>query len=712
MQVRHYELFLDESGNFTDGRPSLIGGVFCSSGQLTEELALQLLGESLSEVGLDFPESGQVHGTELPKDVFAPFVLSLIRNMLAKEIQPIVFENQERIEIIDPDTTYIHLVAEGITRLFSALSCAGRETALSVTAARRMVEDKQHQSALRAIPREEYLYRIKEHMATAMLRLGVREYRDQWSLDGFRLGSARTEYTLMLADVICHAWYSRYTKFDAQGRTRLEQALGRFHFTVVENGVLAAIARKRSDGAFGEALFLALSELGVAPTSANQERLAYQLEYEVEQILELLAGMPRFGLRQHIDALLVQADYLVVIQKDYERAERVLLQTKKRVLEPLGKRLGSRFAGLDGANLRVASLLLAIHNHRGFVHTLEDVLGSADSALTTLAQRFENLDLVLSYLNRKTVYLNNSYNFGAALEQIDRLIRFHEEIMSLYPVELPQLFGDGLKSDILGKLYGSKVQTLTFLGRKEPEYYAFAREASARAIQEFESPEDVCRQYLYRCQLETDAGQFQAAWEYLVRGTAYREGPLSPDELGAFLRGDEDGRNTFSLAHYCRLMAACVLRGDKGAQDFGEAMAEAWRAHSLDEHPFLMRGFAAHPLEIIKWKLGSCFLAANRVKEGLKRHQEALNICFNDGDSLTLHTIGLGILVEQAGLLLKLGSKHYPQALEQARRQVAKFLNRPELPKAMREYFAHWPRALERPSSSQSLLALSWEVPY
>ena len=94
-------------------------------------------------------------------------------------------------------------------------------------------------------------------------------------------------------------------------------------------------------------------------------------------------------------------------------------------------------------------------------------------------------------------------------------------------MELPQLFGDGLKSDILGKLYGSKVQTLTFLGRKEPEYYAFA-EASARAIQEFESPEDVCRQYLYRCQLETDAGQFQAAWEYLVRGDGLPRGASQP----------------------------------------------------------------------------------------------------------------------------------------------------------------------------------------
>ena len=133
---------------------------------------------------------------------------------------------------------------------------------------------------------------------------------------------------------------------------------------------------------------------------------------------------------------------IVVIQRITSRLSGFFYKPRKGA-RTSGKRLGSRFAGLDGANLRVASLLLAIHNHRGFVHTLEDVLGSADSALTTLAQRFENLDLVLSYLNRKTVYLNNSYNFGAALEQIDRLIRFHEEIMSLYQWNCRSCLGTG-----------------------------------------------------------------------------------------------------------------------------------------------------------------------------------------------------------------------------------------------------------------------------
>ena len=52
------------------------------------------------------------------------------------------------------------------------------------------------------------------------------------------------------------------------------------------------------------------------------------------------------------------------------------------------------------------------------------------------------------------------------------------------------------------------VQILTFLARKDPEWYELARETST-GVQEFEAPDDICRQYLYRCQLETDAGDFR-----------------------------------------------------------------------------------------------------------------------------------------------------------------------------------------------------------
>lgn len=714
MQGMYYDIFIDESGNFSDAHPSLIGGIFCSAGQLTQEQARQMLLDSLENVDQPFPANGWIHSTDLPRDVFPGFALCLLENMLSEGIQPFVIENQERVEIVDSDTTYLHMVAEGITRLLSVLSSANTRTTLRVIAARRMTEDERHESALKVIPRGEYLPRIHEHMVTAMLRLGVWEYSDRWSLADFSLGSAREDYRLMLADLICHAWYSRYTKFGEKDRTCLEHYLGGCCFTVVEKGVLAALARKKNEGAFGEALFVALeeiTEMGIKPTSANQQQLAYRLGTEIERLVELLAGMPRFGLQRNIEALLGSVDSLVV-QRDYGKARMVLQEMLQRVLEPLRNHLGDHFAGLDWVTLKIASQLLAIENHRGCIHTLKDVLDDADKSLTKLAQRFENLDLVIGYLNRKVVYLNNSYAFADALEQIDRLIQFHEGVMSLYPIELPQLFAEGLKSDVLGKLYGNRVQILTFLARKDPEWYELARETSDRAIQEFEAPDDICRQYLYRCQLETDAGDFQAAWRSLVRGTVYGADELSPDELAGYLKEDPDGRKVFALAHYCRLMAASISADDHWARDLADGMKQAWDSHRLDEYPLFRNGFAEHPMEIIKWKKGSYYLAVNQIKRGLEHHQQALGICFKDPDRFTLYTIGLGILVEQAGLLLRLNNKNYCHALERAAVHTSKFLKNPHLPKAMRDYFAHWPKTLAKTSSSEELLDLAREVPY
>ena len=55
------------------------------------------------------------------------------------------------------------------------------------------------------------------------------------------------------------------------------------------------------------------------------------------------------------------------------------------------------------------------------------------------------------------------------------------------------------------------------------------------------------------------------------------------------------------------------VKGDKGAQDFGRQWPRLG-AHSLDEHPFLMRGRGTS-IGDNQVETGSCFLAANRVKE-------------------------------------------------------------------------------------------------
>lgn len=86
MQGMYYDIFIDESGNFSDAHPSLIGGIFCSAGQLTQEQARQMLLDSLENVDQPFPANGWIHSTDLPRDVFPGFALCLLENMLSEGI--------------------------------------------------------------------------------------------------------------------------------------------------------------------------------------------------------------------------------------------------------------------------------------------------------------------------------------------------------------------------------------------------------------------------------------------------------------------------------------------------------------------------------------------------------------------------------------------------------------------------------------------------
>ncbi len=722
MRKNDYYLYLDESGNFSnasdaDFRCSLVGGLFTDAAPLTEAAAKELLTSAHAAAGLAMPSSGTIHGVEIPGDRFSTLILSLLEQLEMQGIQPLVFENEERVEIVDADTTYIHLVAEGITRFFSAITTFQAISRLHVTAARRMGFDKENPAYLRKIPASEYRLRIEERMSIAMLRQGVKDYTQQWILTDFRLGSAREDYRLMLADCICHAWYSRQTKFNEVERDCLERALEQYHFTVVEDSLIVAINRNKNEGAFGDALFHALSGLLQNPASAAQQRMHRRLAQEVGQLVRLLAGMSNQGLRQHLSVLLGRLEYLAVAERDYAVAERLYGEMVARVLSPLEEMLQGRDGGIvDSANLLAASQLVSLANHQGKVSTVHGLLRTADQFAARLHSRLENIDDILGYLNRKAVHLNNAYAFTDSISLVDTVIQFYEEIIGLSPIVLPSSFPTNLQSMNLGKLYGSKLQSLTMAARKSPECYHEARRISQRALQEFSSQEDLKRQHLYRSHLELAAGDFSAAWNHLLNGAG--DAPNNPRGLAQDLKGDSDGRRAFVLAGYCRLMAALILAQEKSLNDFGRKLWKAWDEFDLDRHAYLVGEPQTHPAEIIHWKLGMCDLLNNQIRRGLKRHEQAIGLCFAPGSGLTLNTIGLAVLVEQAACLLRTG-RNADGALGRAVRYLNRFLETKGLPPSMGEYFSHWPKTLAvisggapRDEKVNLLFALAWEVPY
>src|SRR6185436_16263097 len=162
-------------------------------------------------------------------------------------------------------------------------------------------------------------------------------------------------------------------------------------------------------------------------------------------------------------------------------------------------------------------------------------------------------------------------------------------------------------ADVLGALRGTRLQAHVFAGRRSPTHYALARRDSDAAMAGFVGAQDLDRQYLYRCHLETDAGELGVALGWLGRALRihdpHRDVPDMPGDIRAIAGALGSGSpKLFHLRHYCRLWAAASAAPEW--KELATAMTEEWRqrVHAV-RAPKKHREYV-HPWEVIDWKAG------------------------------------------------------------------------------------------------------------
>src|SRR5699024_4428711 len=116
-----------ESGEFKydDNKrrnPSLVGGVLVKRGDITEASAERFIGRKT------------IHYTELNDGAENMRLLEWVKQNKGEFV---VFQNKERVKIIDGDTTYLNVLAEGIIRLLSHLSAVHQDFMLRILIATR-----------------------------------------------------------------------------------------------------------------------------------------------------------------------------------------------------------------------------------------------------------------------------------------------------------------------------------------------------------------------------------------------------------------------------------------------------------------------------------------------------------------------------------------------------------------------------------------------
>ncbi len=720
------DLFLDESGLFNDitsndRRSSLVGGLLTPGGTLTEEQAKNILLTACQTSGINWSGRGTLHANKLPRDKFPIMALSVARQLTARQVIIFIIENTERLQIVDPNITYLNMLAEGITQLFSTLNARYEQISLSIEAAIRMVEDKQHPGSLTDIKSEEYTTRLQERLHWAWLRRGITDGSSKWHMNNFIIGSARDENRLMLADVLCHAWFCRNTKFSGDQRIELQTLLDEhgYVYTVLEHGTISAIERLMAAGDLSEAFYEICTSL-LQEQRFNNRRTAEKLYKILPQLVNRLVELPTAGRNYQLNTIKGRINYIINVDKQYNQALFLLYLLNTHLLRPLKDSPAAALeeTSIELMKLEISSAVLAIANHRGCINKAEQLIHEIKQIIPKLAGQWENFRHIIEFLFYESVHLNNCYDFNKTIKLMDTLEKFYNDTIELYPIALPEIFPENLKSDLKGKILGNRLQAYMFKGRLDPAYYGPARSESDAALTEFTGFNDRSRHYMYRCQIETDAGSLIAAQHYLAQGVDKKQQVLDLPEIAAALAGDQHREYDFGLMQYARLMAAAA---NAGQQDLAATMEQAWQKNDLDNHPVLQGDFKDHPVEIITWKKGSYYLATGSIKAGLDWHNRSLEICFYDKDNLTLQTIGLGVLAEQAGHLAVAGDKYrkeYKNAVKEALNKHREIFSQPGLPQAMVDYFTDWPPVLEQALQHQDeetaagLLNLAHRVPF
>jgi tetratricopeptide (TPR) repeat protein len=274
-----------------------------------------------------------------------------------------------------------------------------------------------------------------------------------------------------------------------------------------------------------------------------------------------------------------------------------------------------------------------------------------------------------------------------------------------------------VRSDATGKALGTALQAAIAAGRRDATWYDQARALSELALRQFERDSDRSRQAGYRAQLETDAGDLEAALAWLHQCT----GAPQQSGVGAVVRAAYESKSWFALMHVVRLLEACARARARGEEvAWNDELQEAWRALRLEERDEL-RNPTEHPLPVIVWKWGSALCYQGHFDAAKPLLDKAIKSLESQAENITLQLLALGVRCDRLALLvLSEGprSSLYRDNLRTLRDRLCKLSEAPQ-PSSQRAYLEPWTERINQldqehaPSTIAALWrALAWDVAY
>lgn len=689
----HLHIYLDETGTFDKGdERCAIGGFSTPDPPTLDEMDAfwrAVLGE--------LPDT--FHATEQRDDAFAPVIARVLDEMARRGWTPVIFEHVTRAWIVDNATTYAYVMAEGLVRLGRLASHDATPPAeLRVHAAWRTLPSADGSHLHRMQP-DEYTTRINERIAFERVRASAHadELKWTWTID---FGSATRDRFLWLADALCSGWRRQY-RLPSEVGCKVREKLAPHTFSVLqsddEERVLLLLGRQEYGLAILDLLSLAQTQPTPRLQSIIRPRVIDRLVKLDARTLAAALTIPLFWGDENVEARAAQM------------AEKALRLYEEQILDELEKRLpASRRIEIDAIRAQAVVLALTSANHRGAVTWAESLLERLRPLRNRLSRYFEQLPVVIESHFHEAVHRTNIYDFETARVNMQHLGNELQGLVEIFETVIDEGHGD-IRSDAVGRALGTALQAAFKSARRQPSLFAEARDLSDQALRQFAFETDRRRQLGYRCQLETDSGDLDAALQAL-------RDLLSLDEAATLrqvvARAHDEG--WFEVMHVARLWEAAA-RTAHG--DLADGLQDAWAAAGLADHSH-WNVPAPHPQGVILWKWGAALGYGGSLKRAIDRLTLAVRHLESEPDNVTLRTLALGARADRLAVM----AEHEPNRCGSERNDfVAAWekLVADAMPRSQRDWFSPWRRALDEigretdtTRQQKAWRRLAWEIPY
>ena len=631
MIAEKWELFLDESGEFKDDtlrrdfNPSLVGGVLCRAGTVTEAQANEWFGGQ------------RAHATEEKSAEAQARNFNILRKLKQLGCRFVVFENTEHLMIVNGDITYLNILAEGIVKLLVDLSAASAsQVHLAIKiATRNNVAQKDARGVIVDLEPEEYVSRLNERIILAIGDKAVPGAA--WEVSFAR---ATKDGHLKLADVVCNYYLTRNAplRFSVEERAELANSLFKdvTLYSVFEDSTVRMARRLMAEGQFGEVM-------GLIASARRETKKLENVRTDLFVRLKRMSAKERDFYFRYVSLKLG----IYVDRRNFSEGRPFAENYRNRILCPL---LDDESMGdiVHRWMFDTDFYLMTMADHMGDARGCEYYRESTQDNLSIVLQGWEQLDYYYTYRIREINVMMGRFDFDGVLETAKSLEAFIREAQALGDLVRDEAhLPDPQSSVSYGKVRGQSVEAYVNLLGKRPELLEKALVASDEALDEFRTEEDRVRQYQYRAEIYVRVKQPEKALAALTREEV-GEGNFS-EVCKTYLNKAFESVMTareFALMHYSNVMRAFVEAKDPRGPQMAELLVNdsRFREELMSEKPGTGSG---HPWQITLWNIGAWYRENGNINKWNEYSKRALDIARSNRDYISMLTFAVSISADR-----------------------------------------------------------------